>query len=276
MLGATGAAVAGTLGPTQLVHAAQNTAGPAINAARKTFVLVHGTWHGGWAWRKVTPLLEAAGHRVLTPTMTGCGDRFHLIAPDTDLTTHVDDVVNAIYFAEAENIVLVGHSFAGLTITGVADRLQDRIERLVFFDALIPTAERRAAVMRDPETGEWPQWWQDRVAKFGDGYRMNMWDEYPVEMLVPEDDAANIALLRQYITWHPAGQWTQELVLENGGWENLPRTCIHAAGQIYRPSSEAMIGPGRGPGWDFIALDIARDGFLTDPQLLAQTLLSQI
>jgi hypothetical protein len=93
-------------------------------------------------------------------------------------------------------------------------------------------------------------------------------------MLVPEDDAANIALLKRYLTWHPAGQWTQPLRLENGGWEGLPRSCIQAGAQAWQPSSEAMLGPGRGPGWDFRTIPVARDGFLTHPQIVAETFMA--
>lgn len=241
---------------------------------KRHFVLVHGTWHGGWCWQWLTPLLKAAGHTVTVPTLTGCGERRHLIGPQVGLDTHIQDILNAIEFAGADEIVLVGHSFSGITITGVADILRDRIAHLVFFDALIPTAERRAAVMRDRATGEYPDGWKARAAKFEDGYKMRFWDDYDVQMLVPEDDARNIAVLKRYLTWHPAKQWTDELQLQNGGWDGLRRSCIHAVGQTYRRSSEAMVGPGREPGWNFIELDVARNGFMTNPKRLAAALLA--
>lgn len=209
---------------------------------------------------------------MTTPTLTGCGERKHLIGPEVGLDTHIADVINAVEFAGADEIILVGHSFSGITITGVADALRERIRHLVFFDALIPTGERRAAVMRDTETGEYPAWWLERASRFEDGYKMRFWDDYEVRMLVPQDDTANIALLRRYLTWHPAKQWTDELQPRNGGWEGLPRTCIHAVGQSYRRSSEAMVGPGRGPGWNFVELDVARNGFMTDPARVADAL----
>ncbi len=249
---------------------------PAISAPKKHFILVHGTWHGGWCWQWLTPFLTAQGHRVTAPTLTGCGNRRHLIGPAVGLKTHITDIINAIEFADAEDVILVGHSFSGVTITGVADALRDRITHLVFFDALIPTDKRRAAVMRDAETGEYPEWWEARAAKFEDGYKMRFWEDYPVEMLVPKEDAVNIALLKKHLTWHPAKQWTDQLQLENGGWEGLPRTCIHAVGQKYRPSSEEMVGPGRGKGWNFVELNTARNGFMTDPPRVADALLALI
>ena len=266
VLSAIGAAATIGSAPSALVAA------PALTQRRKNYVLVHGTWHGGWAWSRVAEHLRAQGHQVVTPTMTGCGERFHLIRPDTSLSTHIDDVVHAIEWEEMEDVILVCHSFAGTTVTGAADRLQERISHMVFYDALIPTVERPAAIMRDPATGDYPKSWQERTKGFRDGYKMIFWDHYPVEMLVPKDDVDNIALLKRRLTWHPAGQWTEPLELKNGGWEEFPRTCIEAAGQIFSPSSERMLGPGRGPGWDFVSLDVARDGFLTHPKVLAECL----
>jgi pimeloyl-ACP methyl ester carboxylesterase len=247
-------------------------AGPAPRSeGGRTFVLVHGTWHGGWVWRDVRRLLRADGHLVFTPTCTGCGEREHLSSPEVGLDTHIQDVVNVIEYEELEDVVLVGHSFAGMTITGVADRLKDRIRHIVFFDALVPREGRMAAVPRDPDTGELPEWFRERQKKFLDGYRMVLWEDYPVEMLVPPEETDIVARLERLITTHPARQWTDELTLRRGGWEGLPRSYVHCVGQRYRMSSDAMVGPARGPGWNFIELDIPRDGMLTHPELVAET-----
>lgn len=236
----------------------------------ETFVLVHGTWHGGWVWRDVRNRLSGAGHRVFAPTCTGCGERNHLATPEVGLETHIQDIVNVIEFEELSDIVLVGHSFAGVTITGVADRLRDRIRHIVYFDAIVPSDTRRSGVQRKPN-GDVPDWFKTRAEKFVDGYMMDMWEEYPVEMLVPKD-SPHVERLRRLITTHPAKQWTDELELKNGGWHDLPRSFIHCVGQTYRMSSEKMVGPARQPGWDFIELDIARDGMLTHPDVVTRTL----
>lgn len=237
----------------------------------ETFVLVHGTWHGGWAWRDVRNILQDAGHRVFTPTCTGCGEREHLSSPDVGLDTHIRDIANVIEFEELDNIILVGHSFSGVTITGVADRLKDKIKHIVFFDAIVPSETRRGGVPREPD-GSLPDWFQKRGEKFIDGYKMDMWEEYPIEMLVPED-SPHANRIRKLITTHPAKQWTDELDLINGGWSDLPRSFIHCVGQKYRMSSEKMVGPAREPGWNFIELNIPRDGMITNPELVAQTFL---
>ena len=264
-------AAAGLIGASAAV-AASTSAAPALSqgAQRKTFVLVHGTWHGGWCWVRVADRLRAQGHRVITPTATGCGERAHLIEPDTGLETHITDILAAIEWEELDEVILIGHSFSGITITGVADRIPERIRHIAFFDALIPTQARPAAIMPDPDTGDYPQWWLDRLPAFEDGYKMSFWDHYPAKMLVPEDDEENIAWLRRRLTWHPVRQWTDQLTLNNGGWAAHERTCIHCIGQVYSPSSEAMVGPGRAAGWNFIELDVARNGFMTDPDTVAE------
>jgi pimeloyl-ACP methyl ester carboxylesterase len=254
--------------------AAATLAAPAVAARRrtnalKTFVLVHGTWHGGWVWARVADRLTVMGHRVIRPTATGCGERAHLITPQTNLATHVQDICAAIEAEELQDVILIGHSFGGITITGVADRLGDRIKHLAFYDAFIPTRARPAWVMREPD-GTWPKWWTDRQVKFVDGYKMNFFDHYPLKMLVPEDDVANSDLLKRRLTWHPAGQWTEPVSFAGGGWEDVPRTYIHTTLQTFAPSSQAMWEPGRGAGWNWIDVATSRDGMLTHPDIVAQ------
>jgi pimeloyl-ACP methyl ester carboxylesterase len=107
-------------------------------ASAKTFVLVHGAWHGGWCWRRVSDLLEKKGHKAFTPTMTGLGERSHLLDPNVNLATHVTDIVNVIKWEGLKDIVLVGHSYGGLVISGVADQMPDSIGSIVFLDAFVP------------------------------------------------------------------------------------------------------------------------------------------
>lgn len=102
------------------------------------YVLVHGAWHGGWCWRDVAAALRAAGHRVITPTHTGVGERAHQGGADVTLETHVRDVIAAIEAEELDEIVLCGHSYGGMVITCVADRLGARVRSLVYLDAFIP------------------------------------------------------------------------------------------------------------------------------------------
>jgi pimeloyl-ACP methyl ester carboxylesterase len=103
-----------------------------------TFVLVHGAWAGGWAWKKVIPLLRSDGHEVYATTATGMGDRVHLADPAVNLDTHISDVVNVLLFEDLTGVTLVGWSYGGMIITGVAERVPKRLAGLVYLDALVP------------------------------------------------------------------------------------------------------------------------------------------
>jgi pimeloyl-ACP methyl ester carboxylesterase len=111
---------------------------------RHVYVIVHGAWGGGWDWRGVDSMLTRRGHRVVRVTLTGLGERVHLASPSIRLTTHVDDVVNTILWENLDDVVLVGHSYGGMIITGVADRIPQRIHRLVYIDAFLPDSGETA------------------------------------------------------------------------------------------------------------------------------------
>src|SRR6266542_2457650 len=106
--------------------------------AKPTIMIVHGAWGGAWAFRKVDAMLRDKGYKLYRPQLTGLGERVHLSRPDIGLSTHIEDVVNTILFEDLHDIILVGHSYGGMVITGVADRVPDRIKRLVFVDAFVP------------------------------------------------------------------------------------------------------------------------------------------
>ncbi|GDY71817.1 hypothetical protein SAV31267_013020 [Streptomyces avermitilis] len=110
-----------------------------------TYLLVHGAWHSGQCWERVVPLLVAAGHRVVAPSLTGHGDKAHLLSPEVGLDTHVDDVVGLITEEDLTEVVLVGHSYAGLVISSAANQVPDRIARLVYLDAMVPQDGESAA-----------------------------------------------------------------------------------------------------------------------------------
>ncbi|MEM7450086.1 MAG: alpha/beta hydrolase [Pseudomonadota bacterium] len=232
-----------------------------------TFVCVPGTWHGGWVWTPLAEALRRRGHRCFRVTCTGVGERAHLISPEVGLDTHARDVTQVIRYEALERVVLVGHSFAGVTITEVADRLagSGRIAALLYYDAFIPTPARPAWVMRD-EAGEWPEWWRDRQSRFVDGYKMDFASEYPIRMLVDPEATPELARsVAKRLTHHPARQWTEAASFANGGWRDYPRAYVHCTGQAYRQSSSAMFGPAKAPGWQFETSDTVRLGMLSAP-----------
>lgn len=103
-----------------------------------TFLLVHGAWGGGWAFKQLESILRASGHEVLRPTLTGLGERVHLANPDITLETHINDILKVVQFERLEKFILVGHSYGGMVVTAVADRIPQKIERLVYVDAHLP------------------------------------------------------------------------------------------------------------------------------------------
>jgi pimeloyl-ACP methyl ester carboxylesterase len=129
------------------------------------FVLVHGAWHGAWCWRSVTPALIQSGHRAHAVTLTGLGERMHLLSPSITLETHISDVIHAIEAEELDDVVLVVHSYAGMLGTAVADRHQELLKHLVYVDAIVPNPgeswssthasttqkARRAAALSSPD-----------------------------------------------------------------------------------------------------------------------------
>ncbi|HEV8264813.1 MAG TPA: alpha/beta fold hydrolase [Gemmatimonadales bacterium] len=123
--------------------------GQQSRGARHTYVIVHGAWGGGWDWRVVDSMLTRHGHRVVRVTLTGLGERVHLASADVGLSTHIDDVVNKVLWDDLHDVVLVGHSYGGMVITGAADRVPERIRRLVYLDAFVPDSGESALSLAD-------------------------------------------------------------------------------------------------------------------------------
>lgn len=192
-----------------------------------TFVLVPGAWLGGWCWRRLTPALRAASHDVYPVTLTGLGERVHLGRPDTDLDTHIADVVNLVEFEELRDVVLVGHSYAGAVVTGVADRLPERLAQLVFLDSG-PFEDGEAQLdFSPPDEGEELR---RQVAETGDGWRL---PPPPFAQLPPTPSLAGLgdddrALLAAKAVAQPFRTWTQPLRLTNaaaGGYGRVIIAC---------------------------------------------------
>ena len=121
-----------------MVRPDTNAQTPKPTPAKPTFVIVHGAWGGSWAFRRVEAMLREKGCIVYRPSLTGQGERVHLASSAVNLSMHIDDVVNVIRFEDLHDIILVGHSYGGMVITGVADRVPDRIRRLIYLDAFVP------------------------------------------------------------------------------------------------------------------------------------------
>src|SRR3954451_7858080 len=175
-----------------------------------TYVLVHGGGHGGWCYRKVAALLRGAGHDVYTPTLTGLGERSHLVSPDVDLDMHIADVVAVLHYDDLRDVILVGHSYGGMVITGVADRAADRIGRLVYLDAANPKNGQSLVDV----AGEVITWTRDQ-GRVIDGVELVLWPTAEVIAAYGVTDPATVAWMKARLTPHPWRCFEQPLMLLN-------------------------------------------------------------
>ena len=189
-----------------------------------TYVLVHGAWHGGWCWRKVRALLEASGADVYTPTLTGLGDRAHLASRDVGLDTHVADVLGVLETEDLSGVVLVGHSYAGMVVTGAADRAADRIARLVYLDAVVP---KDGQCLYDRVPPQVRTHWEEQARVAGEGWRV------PVSVatsqflgLKTEED---LCWVMPRLTPHPIRTFQDALRL-SARFPQMPRAYINCIG----------------------------------------------
>ncbi len=227
------------------------------------FVLVHGAWHGGWCWRHVATQLRAAGHEVFTPTMTGLGERAHLLRADTGLSTCIDDVASVILNEELDDVVLVGHSFAGPVISGVADRMPERLRQLIYLDAIVLAHGQSALSVFSPEV----QRERSRTID-AEGLRMAIPD--PAKFGV--SDPAQADWLQRRLTPHPLKAYTDPLQLKHPLGNGLRKTYIAVTDPWYAPLADIRAAIHGQPDWDWRELAAGHDAMVTAPAALAQLL----
>ncbi|MEW2546644.1 alpha/beta hydrolase [Streptomyces sp. NPDC047002] len=188
-----------------------------------TYLLVHGAFHSGECWRRTATLLRAAGHRVHTPSLTGYGDLAHLLGPEVGLDTHVDDIVRLVEAEDLTGVVLVGHSYAGLVVSAVAERVPGRIARLVFLDAMVPKDGESAA-----EALPLSRAMIDAALRSESGWRVPPPRELPPpDGLFGVTDPADLAWLRAMLSDHPVRCLQQPVRLTDPAAAAIERTHIH-------------------------------------------------
>jgi len=226
----------------------------------QTFVLVHGAWHGGWCWRRVADRLHQAGHRVYTPTLTGLADRSHLMSRMITLETHITDILNLFRWEQLENVILCGHSYAGWVISGVADKLPEKISALVYLDAHLPehgetgvqlsnNAKRIIIANERGETSTRP-----RTAAY---FKVNKRDRSWVNKL---------------LTPQPIGVSFQPLLLTGGRDRIKTKVYIRAAGFTSKPFNRAL-GRAKRKKWRTHTLPYGHDVMIDEPERLTRLLL---
>ena len=205
--------------------------------AQPVVVLVHGAWGGGWQFKKVAPLLAARGYTVYRPTLTGLGERVHLATADTGLATHIDDIVNLIVFENLHDVILVGHSYGGMVITGVADRIPERIARLVYLDAMLPVDGESAASLGKAGMAALLQ-------RAKDGFIAPWWvrPDKPFPRDVP----------------HPVKTFTDVIALKNPAAAKIPGAYILTVDQGRRPEDDDFYSASlraKARGWPVLVME---------------------
>jgi pimeloyl-ACP methyl ester carboxylesterase len=231
-----------------------------------TIVVCHGAWSAGWAWKKVRPLLRAAGHDVFTPTYTGLGERAHHVSRAVNLDTHIADVLAVLECEDLRDIVLVGHSYGGMVATGVADRASDRVAKLVYLDAFVP-GQGQCLLDMLPQQERTRR--GEEAAARGDGWLLP--PNPPPADTAPED----VAWITPRRRWQPIACFAQPLLLKNPN-AALPRSYIYCT----------RLGPGdtfgqfakrfrSDPAWRFYEIDASHSPNVTAPEALTR-LIDQI
>jgi pimeloyl-ACP methyl ester carboxylesterase len=232
-----------------------------------TYVLVHGGGHGGWCYARVAPLLRAAGHDVYTPTLTGLGERSHLVGPHVDLDLHLRDIVNVMRFEDLHDVILVGHSYGGMVITGAADRATDRVGRLVYLDAATPRNGQSLVDVAGPVINA-----VRPMGEVRDGVELVLLPAPDAGLLYGVTDPADLAWMAERLTGHPWQCFEQPLDLEHEDelWA-IPQYHVVCTSTI--PTRDrALMDRARAERrlWD---VDTGHDLMITEPQATADALL---
>ena len=222
------------------------------------FLLIHGAWHGGWVWNEISDILRYQRYSVSTPTLTGLGEKKHLLSSKITIETFIEDVVNHIIFENLNNIILVGHSFAGSVISGVADKLKDRIQKLIYFDAMILIDGQKPFDITPKETVEQRI---ELAKKFGNN----------ISIPAPSADAFGVfdikksLLLEEKLTPHPLSAFQSKLILKNKVGNGIPLSYIFCTKPVYK-SLESSREVVRKMKWPIFELNAGHDAMLTHPK----------
>jgi pimeloyl-ACP methyl ester carboxylesterase len=232
-----------------------------------TYVLVHGGGHGGWCYQRVARILRGAGHEVYAPTLTGLGERAHLLNKDIDLDLHIRDVVALLFYEDLRDVILVGHSYGGMVITGIADRAADRIGRLVYLDAANPVNGQSLVDVAGPIIEA-----TRPLGQVVDGVELVLLPAPGGAAFYGVTDPEDISWMDERLTGHPWRCFEQPLRLTNEEalWE-IPRYHIVCSSTL-ATRDRALMDEARQANrlWE---IDTGHDLMITEPKRVADALL---
>lgn len=229
-----------------------------------TFMLVHGTGCGGWVWQKVARLLRAEGNDVYTPTLTGVGDRSHLLKCGVDLNTHITDVANLLFYEDLSDVILVGHSYSGMVVSGVAVRAPERLAMVIYLDAYLPDAGQS-------EEDLWPA--EMRAAIQADAATSGGLRPPPPPSLLGVSDPAELEFINARLTPHPMATYQQPAPPDNPKSAALRRAFIQCTVGQAVPVFSQFAAKARARGWPVRELETGHMAMLTAPNETAALLL---
>jgi pimeloyl-ACP methyl ester carboxylesterase len=229
------------------------------------FVLVHGSWLGGWSWRRVSDRLVAAGHRAYTPSMTGVGDRAHLISHLVTLDTWVHDVTMLLEAEELSDVVLVGHSFGGRVVTGVADRMKERIRQVVFLDSALALSGQSLFDQQPPAARA------ARIASAESSRGESI--PPPTALSLGINDAADQAWVDRRMTPQPFGTNDHGVIYAGAIGNGLPVTFVEFTNPVYPASERAVAFARSQPGWKMESLATGHMAMISEPEQLSSLLM---
>ena len=231
-------------------------------------VLVHGAWHGGWCWERVTPHLRAAGVGVSTPSRAGRAERAAELKRDTGPATHIADIVSVLEAHDLRRVILVGHSYGGMVISGVAGAVPERLAHLVYLDAFVPAPGESLMDLLPPDRAVL---YAETARTLGDGWRIPP----PPVARFGVVDAADTAWATALLTDQPLLGYTQPLPQRAASPRDVPRTYIHCTQGPIAPTFAPVAARARvNPTWRFREMATGHDAMITEPAALAGMLLA--
>jgi pimeloyl-ACP methyl ester carboxylesterase len=232
-----------------------------------TYVLVHGGGHGGWCYQRVARLLQAEGHLVYTPTLSGLGERSGLLTTSIDLTLHTEDVAAVLRYEDLRDVILVGHSYGGMVITGAADKATERVGKLVYLDAATPRNGQSLVDVAGPVI--------NAVRPMGqviDGIELVLLPAPDAGLLYGVTDPVDLAWMAERLTGHPWKCFEEPLALHNEDalWA-IPQYHIVCTSTV-ATREKALMDQARAEGrlWE---IDTGHDLMITEPVRTADALL---